>query len=146
MQAPSWGHELEVSDLEEKIEERVDRALRYACRSWHKHLVDTVPVHIVPVLHHFLGKIFLFLLEVLCVLSATREAVDALGAAARFPDVRCVSLPALFQKLNLTGTRTHRLSTSSTVVSLRNRILRSHKHICTTHLPLCSSRFGYLLH
>ena len=78
-----------VSDLEE-IEEHVDRALRYACRPWHKHLVDTVPVYIVPVLHHFLEKNFLLWLEVLSVLSATREAVDALGAAARFLDVRCV--------------------------------------------------------
>ena len=85
----------EVGDLEERIEEQVDRALQYACRSWHKHLVDTVPVHIIPILHHFLEKNFLFWLEVLSVLGAAREAVDALGMAAKLLDVRRVLPPVL---------------------------------------------------
>ena len=55
----------EVSDLEERIEQRIDRALQYACKSWHKHLVDIMSAHIIPILHHFLEKNFLFWLEVL---------------------------------------------------------------------------------
>ena len=103
----------EVSDLEERIKEHIDRALQYACRSWHKHLMDTVPVRIIPVLHRFLEKNFLSWLEVLSVLGAAREAIDALGVAARLLDVRCVSLPVLSKKIDLTGTRNRRLSTSS---------------------------------
>ena len=81
----------EVSDLEERIEQRVDQALQYACKSWHKHLMDSIPAHIIPILHHFLENNFLSWLEVLCVLGAMREAVDALGVAAKLLDVRCVS-------------------------------------------------------
>ena len=68
----------------------VDRALEYACRSWHKHLVGTTPAHtlkVTPILHRFLEGKFLFWLEVLSVLGAAREAVDALEAAARWLDV-----------------------------------------------------------
>ena len=86
----------EVSDLEDRIERHVDQALQYACKSWHKHLVDTVPVHIIPVLHHFLEKNFLFWLEVLSVLGSAREAVDALGVAAKLLDVCRVPSPLLF--------------------------------------------------
>ena len=85
----------EVGDLGERVEQHVDRALQYACKSWHKHLVDSIPVHIIPLLHHFLEKNFLFWLEVLSVLGAAREAVDALGVAAKLLDVRHVSLPVL---------------------------------------------------
>ena len=107
----------EVSDLEERIEQHVDQALQYACKSWHKHLVGAIPVHIIPILDHFLEKNFLFWLEVLSVLGAAREAVDALGIAAKLLDVRRVSLPVLFQTFNLTGTRTHQPSTSSKTTS-----------------------------
>ena len=85
----------EVSDLEERIEQHVDRALQYACKSWHKHLVGTVPVHIVPALRHFLEKNFLFWLEVLSVIGAAREAVDALRVTEKLLDVRRVSFPVL---------------------------------------------------
>ena len=79
----------EVVDLGDKVGRYVGQALQYACRSWHKHLVDTIPLHIASVLHKFLEKKFLFWLEVLSVLGAAREAVDALVATARckWPDV-----------------------------------------------------------
>ena len=73
----------EVVDLGDTIGRYIGQALQYACRSWHKHLVDTIPPHIAPVLHEFLEKKFLFWLEVLSVLGAAREAVDALDATAR---------------------------------------------------------------
>ena len=79
----------EIVDLGDKVGRYVGQALQYACRSWHKHLVDTIPLHIASVLHKFLEKKFLFWLEVLSVLGAAREAVDALVATARckWPDV-----------------------------------------------------------
>ena len=77
----------EVDDLRERTDRNIDHALQYACKSWHKHLVATVPTHkskITPVLHRFLGGKFLFWLEVLSVLGAAREAVNALDTAARW--------------------------------------------------------------
>ncbi|KAF9641944.1 hypothetical protein BDM02DRAFT_3133448, partial [Thelephora ganbajun] len=84
----------EVDDLHERIERHLDPALRYACKSWHKHLVDGHTVHtpaIASALHRFLEKKFLFWLEVLGVLGAAREAVDALDVAAKWLEVCRVS-------------------------------------------------------
>ena len=81
----------EVDDLRERTEQYIDHGLRYACRSWQKHLVGTLPGHtlkITPILHRFLEGKFLFWLEVLSVLGVAREAVDALEAAAKWLDVR----------------------------------------------------------
>ena len=81
----------EVDDLKERTEERIDRTLKYACRTWYKHLVDMTPTHtlkITPVLHGFLERRFLFWLEVLSVLGAVREGVNALEVAAKWLDVR----------------------------------------------------------
>ena len=69
----------EVIDVKERAEEHVGQALEYACRSWHKHLVGTIPAHITLVLHRFLKEKFFFWLEVLNVLGAAKEAVEALG-------------------------------------------------------------------
>ena len=86
----------EVPDLKEKIKEHIGEALEYACRSWHKHLVPigTIPHHVAPILHEFLEKKFLFWLEVLSVLGAAREAIDALEATTKceWPDVCCILL------------------------------------------------------
>jgi hypothetical protein len=82
----------DVSDLKERSEEYIDPALRYACMSWHIHLIDAhmalaqAPT-IIPTLHQFLEKKFLFWLEVLSVTSATRNAVDALQATVNWLEV-----------------------------------------------------------
>jgi len=81
----------EVDDLKERTKQYIHQALEYACGSWHKHLVDATPVHrleITPTLHCFLEEKFLFWLEMISVLGAAREAVNALEAAARWLDVR----------------------------------------------------------
>jgi len=81
----------EVGDLKERTKQYIHRALGYACVSWYKHLVDTTPAHrleITPALHRFLEGKFIFWLEVLSVLGAAREAVNALEAAVRWLDVR----------------------------------------------------------
>jgi len=81
----------EVGDLKERTNEYIHRPLEYACRSWHKHFVDVTPAHkldLTSTLHHFLEGKFLFWLEVLSILGAAREAVNALSAAARWLDVR----------------------------------------------------------
>ena len=83
----------DVRDLKERVERYIDPALQYACRSWHTHLVGgcTTLVHaleITSALQRFLETKFLFWLEVLSVLGAARNAVDALQAAASWLEVR----------------------------------------------------------
>ena len=82
----------QVDDLQERVKQYIDLSLQYGCESWHKHLVDayTAPTHvhkIIPVLHWFLEKRFLFWLEVLSILGSMRNAVDALEAAAKWLEV-----------------------------------------------------------
>ena len=95
---PDGVTNLEVYDLKERTERYIDKALVYACRSWHKHLVDNMSARTLEILHQFLMEKFLFWLEVLSVLGATREAVDALETAAKWLDVRYTSLFVRFQK------------------------------------------------
>ncbi|KAF9646351.1 hypothetical protein BDM02DRAFT_3061612, partial [Thelephora ganbajun] len=87
----------EVGDLRERAERHLDPTLRYACKSWHKHLADghtvCIPA-ITSILRRFLEKKFLFWLEVLSVLGAAREAVDALDVAAKWLEV-CQASPTL---------------------------------------------------
>jgi len=82
----------EVGDLWERVEQYINHDLQYACRSWHKHLIGAHEMlayraKITPVLHQFLEEKFLFWLEVLSVLSATGDAVDALEVAIQWLEV-----------------------------------------------------------
>jgi len=82
----------DIGDLKERIEEHIDPALRYACLSWHMHLfdMDTTPAYaptITPILRQFLRNKFLFWLEVLSVLCAVRNAVEALQVTADWSEV-----------------------------------------------------------
>ena len=101
----------EVIDLKERTEEHISRALEYSCRSWHKHLVGTIPAGVAPVLDEFLEKKLLFWLEVLSVLGAVRQAIDALEATTRceWPDVRHISLLGYFRGFTWVVSRSHRL-------------------------------------
>ena len=80
----------EVDDLEERREQYISHALQYACKSWHRHLIYQYTAHtprITSALHHFLEKKFLCWLEVLSVLDAVRDAVEALGVTAKWLEV-----------------------------------------------------------
>ena len=86
----------EVGDLQDRTEEHIGSALQYACRTWHKHFTNEDMVHhpkFTSALRHFLEKKFLFWLEVLSVLGATREAVVALGVAAKWLKVCLIYSP-----------------------------------------------------
>ncbi|KAF9646559.1 hypothetical protein BDM02DRAFT_3188763 [Thelephora ganbajun] len=77
----------EVPDLRDRTERYIAPTLQYACKSWYKHLVDEHTAHtpkITFALHRFLENKFLFWLEVLSVLGAAREAVDALDLTTRW--------------------------------------------------------------
>jgi hypothetical protein len=89
---PSGAVNLEVRDLKERIERYIEPVLRYACRSWHTHLVgghatSVNTSEITPTLHRILESKFMFWLEVLSVLGDAKNAVDALQAAADWLEV-----------------------------------------------------------
>jgi len=80
---PDAATNLDVYNLKERAEKYIDPALQYACLSWHIHLINarTIPAcapTITPTLRQFLGTKFLFWLEVLSILGAVKNAVDAL--------------------------------------------------------------------
>ena len=80
----------EVDDLPERTERYINHALQYACKSWHKHLVNTAIAdrhEITSVLHSFLERKLLCWLEVLSVLGTARSAVDALQIAVKWLEV-----------------------------------------------------------
>ena len=106
----------EVDDLDERVKRYLDPALQYACKSWYKHLVDENTARtpaFTSALHRFLEKKFLFWLEVLSVLDAAREALDALEVAARWLKVCRVFMVDVLPKFTETESRHHRLLTSS---------------------------------
>ena len=109
----------DVSDLKERVNQYINPALRYACMSWHVHLVDagTTPARaptITLTIHQFLETKFLFWLEALSVLGAARNAVEALQVATDWLEVCRVCTPVL-PKLTQTGSRRHQhLSLSKT--------------------------------
>ena len=87
---PECAKNSEVNNLQERTDQCINKALQYACRSWHKHLVNEPTAHkqeITSALHHFFETKFLFWLEVLSVLGAVRNAVDALDVAAKWLQV-----------------------------------------------------------
>ena len=110
----------EVDDLDERVERHISPALRYACKSWYKHIdkdMARTPA-ITSALHCFLKKKFLFWLEVLSIIGAVREAVDALQAARKWLEVCPVPMPGVPPKFTELGFRHRRPLTSSRIVSV----------------------------
>jgi len=109
----------EAGDLRKRAEGNIDHGLRYACESWHKHLVNAsmAPTHraeIIPVLHRFLEQKFVFWLEILSILGTVRNAVDALEVARKWLEVCRDCMLDESPEFAHTGSRNHRLLTSST--------------------------------
>ena len=92
---PEAVRNCEVPDLKERREKYISHALEYACKSWHKHLLDNHTAQrpkITSTLHDFLASKFLCWLETLSVLGAVRDAVDALEVAVKWVEVSWVSV------------------------------------------------------
>ena len=87
----------DVGDLGERVEQYIAPALQYACRSWYTHLFDrqTPSVNtseVTSALLQFLETKFLFWLEVLSVLGAVGNAVEALQATVGWVKVSQVAI------------------------------------------------------
>ena len=77
---PNYALNSEVEDLQARINNCISTALEYACRSWHKHIIEVMgdTTDIIPTLRSFLQEGFLAWLEVLSVVGAARDAIVAL--------------------------------------------------------------------
>jgi len=111
----------DVSDLKERVKRCITPVLQYACMSWHTHLVDaeTTPARapaIIPTLRRFLEEKFLFWLEVLSVLGAVRNAVEAMQVAAYWLEVCQFSTLDVLPVFTQTGSRSHQPVTSPMTV------------------------------
>ena len=133
-QLPDGVANSEVDDLKERTEQYISKALEYACRSWHKHLIGKMPTRTVEILHQFLAEKFIFWLEVLSVLGASRDAVDALEATTKWLDVRCVFLLIRFQIFSGICPGVTDSGHCKRLFSFRNQVLQPHQHIRTTYL------------
>ena len=123
---PEWVTNSEVDDLKERTGQYVDQGLQYACRSWHKHLDETIPARkpdITSALHQFLEGKFLFWLEILSILSAAREAIEALEVAAKWLDVRRTSPFSPLQSLPMLCLGITNPEPCQRLLPFRNRIL-----------------------
>ena len=129
----------EVDDLKERTKQYIHRPLEYACRSWHKHLADATLAHrleITPTLHCFLEEKLLFWLEVLSILGATREAVNALEVVARWLDVRSAPFFIFPSDLLRMDLGTANSQPCQRLHSFCGRILRGHRHLRSAYLSL----------
>ena len=124
----------DVNGLKERVERYIDPALQYACRSWHTHLVAgyTTSVHAVEIasaFRRFFKIKFLFWLEVLSVLGAVRNAVDALQVALDRLEVRLHLILSVSLKYAQTWFRKDpRLTSLTTVPASYPATLRSSPH------------------
>ena len=112
----------DVSYLKERIDDHIGPALRYACVSWDIHLVGakTTPAgtpQITSALRRFLEKKFLFWLEVLSVLDAARNAVEAMRDTVDWLQVSSFYILCL-AKFTQTGSRSHKCLPLPTTVSV----------------------------
>ena len=130
----------QVDDLKERTEQYLNHALQYACKSWHKHLVDEPSANrdeVTSALHYFLEKKFLCWLEVLSVLGAARNAVDALQATLKWLQV-CPPWYLIHWINLLISTRNHKhvtLPMTAFDLSLGSLRLSPHQHHTSTTLP-----------
>ena len=129
----------EVDDLKERTERYIGKALEYACKSWHKHLVDRLPAGTIEVLHRFLEKKLLFWLEVLSLIGAARDAVDALEVTAKWLDVRRIPSVVHFQKILSSITVLTNSRPCQRLFSFRHHVLRPYQHVRITYIHFCAS-------
>ena len=91
---PDYALNMEVQDLQAKIENRISIALQYACRSWHNHLAEIRrdAEAIIPILRSFLQEGFLAWLEVMSVTGTARGAIIALDNLMHWLQEVCFDL------------------------------------------------------
>jgi len=100
---PDYALNSEVEDLETRINDRINIALRYACRSWYNHLTKTEGnvSGVISCLRIFLEGKFLAWLEVVSVVGAVGGAVVALEGLMSWLQEVCF-WPFLYRRPTIT--------------------------------------------
>ena len=93
---PNYALNLEVEDLQTRVKDHINTALKYACQSWHNHLTEVRGdiTAIIPTLQTFLQVGFLAWLEVLSVIGAARDAIVALESLISWLQKACLGIPS----------------------------------------------------
>ena len=146
---PDYALNLEVEDLETRIDDHVNVSLRYACRSWHSHLTKTNGdvSGVVFYLRIFLEEKFLAWLEVVSVIGAVGGAVVALENLMPWLQKVCF-WPPLHHHPTIayheSGCQKRAASIHrQRLLSIRDQFFRGHKCLRSTHLSL---RLGTMPH
>ena len=131
----------DVSDMKEKIDNYITPAVRYAGVSWHMHLINMskTPADIRTItssLDQLLREKFLFWLEVVSVLGAVRDAVEAMRVTVDWLEVCQVSIPDFFSVFAQTDSGVTNARNRRRLFSFRMRTLRGHQRIRSAHLSL----------
>ena len=140
---PDGAANEDMGDLRQRIERYIDPALIYACKSWHLHLVDRYTMSadtsgITLAIRRFLETKFLFWLEVLSVLGAVGNAVDALQAAADWLEV-CRDSEQWFLNLLILDQGIIHTRPCQRLFPFRDQLLRDHQRILFAYLSLSPS-------
>ena len=139
---PDYALNSEVEDLDTRIDDRINIALRYACRSWHNHLTKTDGdvSGVVLYLRIFLEEKFLAWLEVVSVIGAVGGAVVTLENLMLWLQKVCFWSP-LHHRPTITycGSGCQKRAASryrQRLLSIRDQFFRGHKCLRSTHLSL----------
>ena len=139
---PDYALNSEVKDLETRINNRISIALRYACRSWHNHLIKTEGdvSGVVSYLRIFLEEKFLAWLEVFSAVGAVGGAVVALEILMSWLREVCFWL-SLYHHPMITyhGTGCQKRAASrhcQRLFSICDQFFRSHQSLRHPHLSL----------
>ena len=114
----------EVMTWHQRVEQHVDKALKYACESWNKHLDNTASTQklkIMPILHRFLEEKVLFWLETFN-FNNYPARFEKLEMVVQWLGVCYISLFVLCSKIHRTGTKCCRLSPFPNVLDAYSRI------------------------
>src|ERR1700753_94462 len=106
--------------------------------SWYRHLVGAIPDRITPILRRFLEEKFLFWLEVLSGLGASKEAVHALDATTKCKWVEVCRISSLVHFKNSLG-----LGPGANDPRPCQRLLTFHNHILRGHQPVCAAHISF---
>ena len=114
---PNYALNLEVRDLQTRIDNHISVALRYACQSWHNHLtlVQGDATNIISHLQFFLEEKFLAWLEVVSVLGAVRGAVVALKQLMPWLQEVCFTFSMVSHNADVLGIRSPGMNSFSTL-------------------------------
>ena len=148
---PDYALNSEVKDLEMRIDDRINIALRYACLSWHNHLTSTEErvADVVSHLRTFLEHKFLAWLEVVSAIGAVGGVVSGLERLMTWLQEVCF-LPSLCHQppMTLCESDCQRRASSGhrqRLFSICDQVFRGHQCLRHPHLLFRAGTIPYVI-